>query len=260
MKNSIASFFLSFSHDTIIIPLVILGYIWVDKKIFYNAICLILFSIIFNFVLKNIFRVPLSPSINKQGFSFPSGHMQSSVVLYGWLLINTQNLIYRALIITLLICIGSSLIYVGYHNYFDILGAIFFAVLLIFAYCLLLSRKEKSLELIIFSCSTILIIYIAVFYGIVEHLWMAYYSIIGLITSKKVFAKYHTTQDLKNKILATVICFVAIFIIKAFFAIKFISYLPDFIRQIQWVIISFCIPFSPFIASVLNNRLRCNRS
>jgi undecaprenyl-diphosphatase len=38
---------------------------------------------LFNFALKIIFQVPLPAHIGKQGFAFPSGHMQSSVVLYG---------------------------------------------------------------------------------------------------------------------------------------------------------------------------------
>ncbi len=42
MLDNVAKIFLSFSHDIVIIPLLILGYIWLEQKVFFNAICLIL--------------------------------------------------------------------------------------------------------------------------------------------------------------------------------------------------------------------------
>lgn len=46
MLDIIAKFFLSFSHDIVIIPLLILGYIWLNREVFFNAIYLILVSIL----------------------------------------------------------------------------------------------------------------------------------------------------------------------------------------------------------------------
>ena len=118
MTDIVTSFFLSFSHDTVIIPFVIIGYIWLDRNLFFNAICLILLSIIFNSALKITFQIPLSPLLNKEGFAFPSGHMMSSAVLYGWILLHTQNLFYRTSIIIVLFGIAFSLVHCGYHNYY----------------------------------------------------------------------------------------------------------------------------------------------
>jgi len=122
-----AKIILSFSHETVLVPLVVLGYIWISQRIFFNAICLILINMLIRFVLKNIFQVPSNPSLGKQGYAFPSGHMQSGVVLYGYLMKNTPSLLLKILIVFLLLGVGQSLVYMGYHNYFDVLLWFYFS-------------------------------------------------------------------------------------------------------------------------------------
>lgn len=242
--DNIATFFLSFSHDTIIIPFVVLGYIWLERSIFYHGICLILLSIILNYALKITFKIPLSPHLGKQGFAFPSGHMQSSVVLYGWLLSKTQNKIYKLFIIFLLSGIGFSLIYFNYHNYLDIIGAIFFAVLLITAYALLLSHNKKMLPWVIFFLGSLLMLYISIAFELPRHLWMAYYGVIGLMISEHLFSKKQNSKPLHRKLISTAICFAMILGIKALFTIQELSHMPAFLNQIQWGLIGFSIPLS----------------
>lgn len=171
MTDIITNFFLSLSHDTIIIPFVTLGYIWLDRKLFFNAISLLLLSIIFNSALKITFQIPLSPLLNKEGFAFPSGHMQSSTVLYGWIFLHTQNLFYKLLIIIALFGIAISLVHYGYHDYYDILGAIFFSSLLLAISYKTIKKQETFFPKIVFIISTVMIIYISINYQkILEHL------------------------------------------------------------------------------------------
>ncbi|WP_375332690.1 MULTISPECIES: phosphatase PAP2 family protein [unclassified Candidatus Tisiphia] len=200
MLDNVAKIFLSFSHDIVIIPLLILGYIWLEQKVFFNAICLILVSMLFNFALKITFQVPLSAHIGKQGFAFPSGHMQSSVVLYGWLMTKTQSRICKILITGLLFGIGMSLVYCDYHNYFDILGAIFFGSLLIAFYTFLASTKKQILPPVLLTFTTFLMLYIASIHKVEEHLYMAYYALIGVIFSENIFTKKITIINLRSKI------------------------------------------------------------
>ncbi|WP_341761141.1 phosphatase PAP2 family protein [Candidatus Tisiphia endosymbiont of Thecophora atra] len=256
MLDNVAKIFLSFSHDIVIIPLLILGYIWLEQKVFFNAICLILVSMLFNFALKIIFQVPLSAHIGKQGFAFPSGHMQSSVVLYGWLMTKTQSRICKILITGLLFGIGMSLVYFGYHNYFDILGAIFFGSLLIAFYTFLASTKKQILPPVLLTFTTFLMLYIASIHKVEEHLYMAYYALIGVIFSENIFTKKITIINLRSKISATILCFFMLFIVKMLFTVGYISSLPLAIRQMQWAIIGFCIPASVFIANYINHYKR----
>ena len=256
MIDNIANGFLAFSHDTIIIPLVILGYIWLDKKVFYSAICLVLFNMIFSAALKATFQVPLAPSIGKAGFAFPSGHMQSAFVLYGWLMSKTHKMFIRLIMLVILAGIAVSLVHFGFHNYYDILGAIFFGGILLLIYQKLLSKYEFSLSWSIFFSSTIMIVYIAYVYRIESHLWMAYYGLIGIMFSEKTFSnlkdsnqsflnnKKPTTKNVISKIVATIFCFGAFFLIKIVFASECMSDLPGVVSQLQWALISFCIPLS----------------
>lgn len=65
----IASFFLKFSHNNIIIPLFFFAYIYLDKKLFFKAAIILLSSVLLNYILKNIFQVPLYPWLG-QGYAF----------------------------------------------------------------------------------------------------------------------------------------------------------------------------------------------
>jgi predicted PurR-regulated permease PerM len=194
--------------------------------------CLSLISMLVSTALKVTFQIPLSPSLGKPGFAFPSGHMQLSVVLYGWLITNTRNIVHKILLIALLIGIGFSLIYFGYHSYFDIFGAVFFGSLLVFFYTLLTKYEKRLLSLILLIFSTFSMIYIASLYEISVHAREAYIALIGVLFFDKIFAKKIKFLTFRSKILGTVAFFAMLLIIKNLS-------LPVFIAQIQQAIISF---------------------
>lgn len=184
MLTFIAKLLLSCSHSTVIVPLIIFGYIWIDRKIFFHALCLILLSMLFNFALKITFQIPLLPHLGKQGFAFPSGHMHSCIALYGWLITKIPKFIIKIILINLLIGIGLSLIYFGYHNYFDILGAILFGSILIFTYTYFLNKfknNSKIFKLLLLLFSTILMLYIAIIYQTAPYLWLTYSGFVGIL-------------------------------------------------------------------------------
>jgi undecaprenyl-diphosphatase len=245
MLDFIAKFFLSFSQEIIIIPAAVLGYIWFDRKIFFSAICLMLLSMLLNFDLKATFQIPLATG---KGFAFPSGHMQSSTVFYGWLITKIQEPIFQTLSVVVLIGIGLSLVYFGYHNFFDLAGGIFCAVLLILFYNLISTQKERFRQIIIFSFSTILLFYAAIIYQVADHLWLAYYCLIGITLSENFFAEEVKVISLFNKALSTFFCLIIIFTIRKLFAVSEISSSPAFLNQIQWLIIGFSLPYSVFAA------------
>lgn len=255
MLDDAARIVLSFSHDTIILPLLILGYIFLNRELFYGATCLILTSMLFNYALKITFKVPLSPEIG-EGFAFPSGHMQSAVVLYGWLISKTRNVILKATLLALLVVIGLSLMHFGYHNFPDILGAIFFALLLMFSYQYLLNKKEKALKFIIITFCSLLLFYITSVSAIKGHLWMAYYAVIGVTLSHELFVKDLNITDLKTKISAAIFCLSLFYIIKLIFALQAIATMSAFLKQTQWFLIGFNLPFSVFIANNIYVRFR----
>ncbi|WP_041472092.1 phosphatase PAP2 family protein [Rickettsia slovaca] len=67
-------------------------------------------------MLKYTFEIPLNPALNIKGFAFPSGHMSSGVVFYGWFFANIIYSLLRIIIIVVILTgMGFSLIYKGYH-------------------------------------------------------------------------------------------------------------------------------------------------
>lgn len=243
MTDNIANMLLFLTHEQFICPLIILGYIWINRDTFYHATCLMFVSMIFNSALKVTFQVPLSPLLGKEGFAFPSGHMQLATTFFGWLAFKSNMHAIRILIAILVIGIGLSLVHFQYHNYYDVLAAVFFALLLCIAYYLAITKEKRMSSWIIISFSTILIAYTYfVLKQINNHIWVAYYALLGFIASEKIFCRANKLQSKLEKITRTIICFgVAsgiIFISSNLISLK----LPMFIANLQWLFVGFVIP------------------
>ena len=237
----ITKIFLLFSHQEILIPLIVLGLIFY-RNYFLDPAILLLFTMVFSVLLKFIFAIPypaeLVQKLGKNGFSFPSGHMQAAAVFYGWFLLNNEtvaNQLFRRIFrnsnffqthmrlstltfeknhnhknflekldlrqsynkkklirfssLSIILGIGFSLIYEGYHNIYDVLGAIFFATLTIIFYKITVTFLEKKFSnfpkelvrsLLIFFLIIFLTIILIVFYQLPPHLYIAIYSIFGI--------------------------------------------------------------------------------
>ena len=251
----LARFFLAFSHDTIIIPLVVLGYIWISRVVFEDAIILILMSMLFSFFLKTIFQVPLSPVLHQVGYAFPSGHMQLSVVLYGWLAFKTQLMLYRLVSIVLLVGIGLSLMHFGYHNIYDILGGVFFACVLMKFYQVVVFKNSIFFQKPLFFLATVLMITVLFDYQMPTHIWMAYYALLGFSVSSKIF-KHVDLENIGSKIVTSVLCFSFLLLMKRIYSMHQIAALPLFLSQSQWIWVGFWIPASCKISSSILKKYR----
>ncbi|MCC8398105.1 MAG: phosphatase PAP2 family protein [Rickettsia endosymbiont of Labidopullus appendiculatus] len=179
----LSQFFLAFSHYVVLIP-VIIGGLFIRRTIFAQALFLLAFTIIFNAVLKSFFQVPLNPKIGK-GFAFPSGHMQASVAFYGWVIWSMHNNILTILLSIVILGIGASLIYCGYHNLYDVLGGIVFAILTIglLHYIVKLNIMEKYPFLIGYLLLAVIILmmcYLHVVTGRIDQtIWIVFYTLLG---------------------------------------------------------------------------------
>ncbi len=240
MLEILTKFFLIFSHDTMIIPIIIGGFIWSNRNIFYHAICLVLLSMLLSFILKFIFQKQ-----SVYGLAFPSGHMQASVVLYGWLAYKFRNYFLTALITILLLGIGFSLVYSGYHDYYDVLGGIFFAILLLASYSFALNKMPSKTPYFNLSLATCFMLSIFFYCGsILPHLWLAYYALLGFIISAKIFGQDIELKTITGKILTSLFCLIAIVGIKGIFQLQILSGLPIYLSQLQWLLIGFIVPLS----------------
>ena len=179
-NDLVASFFLNFSHNNFVISLFFFAYFYLDKKLSLKTALLLLSSILLNYILKNIFQIPLSPTLNKIGYAFPSGHMQSTIVLYGFLWLNIKNVKIRILLPIIMLAIGISLIYYKYHDLKDILGSAFFSSLILYGSIYLVNKGEKIFILSLFISSNLFILIILIKYPMETWVWKSYFSSLGL--------------------------------------------------------------------------------
>ena len=142
--NIITKILLMSCSSIALIPIIIGGFLAIDRKIFGHSLILLTFIIILNSFLKFVFQVPLASHLNIDGYAFPSGHMSGAITFYGWLILNTKNNFIRFILSSLIAGIGFSLIHKGYHNIYDILGSIFFCAIVLAIYIWLSRTKQAT--------------------------------------------------------------------------------------------------------------------
>lgn len=231
-------FFLSFSHPTVIVPLVVVGYIGLSEKKFYQALSLLFLSMLVNCALKASFKIPLSPTLGKEGFAFPSGHMQSSIVFYGWLFKFCHKYIKIALSF-ILVCIAGGLLHFQYHNSIDIAGGIFFGCMLIFLYNTYLKQDTKKTFYICAILSSFILLYIHYIYKLRLHVWMVYFALIGFMISHSLFK--HHTLTFKQKVFAIILC------LSLLIGLHYLFCILPFLMYFKWMCMAFTIPLCPYL-------------
>lgn len=193
--DTVAQFFLGFSHFLFILPMLALGFIFVNKPLFYHAFFIMFFSILMNVALKATFQVSLNPTIHHAGFAFPSGHMQLATIVYGWLAFNNTNKFLRACICLILVGVGFSLVHFNYHTTIDVLGGVFFASLIIILYAFIKNKYQSKLPWLLSILATLAIPYIAWQASIPTHAWIAYCAVLALALTFIIFDKYHRVSS-----------------------------------------------------------------
>jgi len=182
MPNLLADFFLTFSDLSVILAIVLLGFVFVSRSIFIKLACLAAFDIVVNVALKGTFKVPLSPTLHKIGYAFPSGHMQLSTVFYVWLLMQRPLKSLHLLIAILLMGIAAGLIHYDYHNGYDVLGGFVGGLLLISLYRFTLLKFPEQWPWIIGGTASLLMLYNDwIYQPIPSYAWVSYLTLWGFI-------------------------------------------------------------------------------
>ncbi len=129
-----------------IIPVILIWGCWRKNAIVWDATCLLLASMLWNAALKTIFNIPLPAELGIDGLAFPSGHMQSSVVFYGWIALKTPHRWLQVMIGLGLVGIGQSLVHFGYHRYVDIAGAVFFGTMILIGHQFVQKIQKSNIQ------------------------------------------------------------------------------------------------------------------
>lgn len=162
------------------IPLivVVLIFFWcIDKRKAYYLVSVGFFGILSNQFLKMLFRVPrpwyLDESLHTVeaakegagGYSFPSGHSQNSVGIFGGVAAVEKNKIVRILCIAVCLIVPFTRLYLGVHTPADVLAGSALAVATIFIMRPLIFGKDgKRIPYVLIFMAGFSLVYLAFVY------------------------------------------------------------------------------------------------
>ena len=160
IRNGVLDAFFSLitlgGEETVFMALGMIFFWCVNKYQGYYLLSVGFAGTILNQFLKMLFRVPRpwikDPSFTivesardaATGYSFPSGHTQTSVGLFGGIALTTKQKWLRAIGTALAILVPVSRLYLGVHTPADVLVSTAIALILIFAFLPLFKKAENS--------------------------------------------------------------------------------------------------------------------
>lgn len=152
------SFITMFGEETIFIVIGLAFYWCISKKQGYYLLSVGLIGTILNQFLKLVFRIPRpwvqnpdftiveAARAEATGYSFPSGHTQTSVGIFGGIALWNKNKIVRIISIALCILVPFSRLYLGVHTPLDVGVSVVLALVLIFVLYPLIKRAKNLLK------------------------------------------------------------------------------------------------------------------
>ena len=168
--DAVFSFITHFGEETVIIIIGLLFFWCIDKKQGYYILFVGFAGTIANQFLKLAFRIPRpwvqDPSLSvvedarntASGYSFPSGHTQAAVGIFGCVARIQKNRLIRVLCITVCAAVPLSRMYLGVHTPLDVGVSLATALILVFVMYPVVakaSRSPKSMRLF-FAVMTVL--------------------------------------------------------------------------------------------------------
>lgn len=164
--DSLFSIITTLGEETIFIVVGLLFYWCINKKQGYYLFFVGLFGTVVNQFLKLWFRIPrpwvkdpnftIVESARSQatGYSFPSGHTQSSVGLFGGIAAIRKEKIVRIIMLVICILVPFSRLYLGVHTPLDVGVSLLVAVVLIIVFKFLTdwaTKSTKNMRILMYS-------------------------------------------------------------------------------------------------------------
>ncbi len=143
-------------EETIFMAVGMIFFWCVSKHQGYYLFCVGFFGTVLNQFLKMVFRIPRpwvkdpeftivgSAKEGATGYSFPSGHTQTSVGLFGGIAVQNRGRILRGVMIALCVLVPLSRMYLGVHTPLDVGVSVAIALALIFIGAPIFRRAERD--------------------------------------------------------------------------------------------------------------------
>ena len=164
-----------FGEETVFMAIGMIVFWCVSKQKGYYLLSVGFVGTVLNQFLKITFRIPRpwvkDPSFTivesareaASGYSFPSGHTQTSVGLFGGVALKFKNRAVRIASVALCVLVPLSRMYLGVHTPLDVGVSIALALVLIFVLAPIFDKAEKSPKVmyaLLFSLTGIMIAYL----------------------------------------------------------------------------------------------------
>lgn len=154
--DAIFSFVKMFGEETAFILIGLLFYWCISKKQGYYLLSIGLLGTVLNQFLKLIFCIPrpwvldeefeIVESAREQatGYSFPSGHTQSSVGIFGGIALWNKNMALKIISVIICVMVPLSRMYLGVHTPLDVGVSILLALVLVFGLYPMLGKSVNQ--------------------------------------------------------------------------------------------------------------------
>ena len=157
---AIAKSCLLLSNDYLLMLIAIALFVFHRRYNYSHLIFLLLFSMIYKTVLKDIFKWPAPLTSPTTNFGFPSGHINFAVIYYGWFMMTYHTKLLNILCPLVIITTGWAMVYTGYHYLSDVLLTPFFAIFVLCLYKFIL-KKFSMIKFVHLFCLLALVCQIA---------------------------------------------------------------------------------------------------
>jgi hypothetical protein len=161
--NTLSQLFLQSAQFYTLVLIIVIGLVFIDRRIFLRALSILLFSMVFNAFLKSFFKIPLKAHFKSNWYAFPSGHANAATTFYGYLLHRFKNPWLTLIGVTLIMGVCWALVHNHYHDWMDVTAAVGFSTLLIFIFHWL-----ETTNLFKDNCIFLLLLITIVAYGLVK--------------------------------------------------------------------------------------------
>ena len=179
IRNPVLDFLFSivtlFGEETVFMAVGMIVFWCINKQKGYYLLSVGFVGTVINQFLKILFRIPRpwvkDPNFTivesareaASGYSFPSGHTQTSVGLFGGLALKFKNRAIRIASIALCVLVPLSRMYLGVHTPADVGVSIVIALVLIFVLAPIFEKAERSPKVmyaLLFSLTGIMLAYL----------------------------------------------------------------------------------------------------
>ncbi len=185
--------FLSIFNTYFIMAVSCMLYIFSNKdKQYKEMICLMFLTMLYNSILKEIFKLPLPETCRANCYSFPSGHMNFQSIFYIWMILKNKNNLLRVILLAFWIITGTTMVFAGYHFARDVIITPIFSLsfILLFKYISRKLNNENNTNLILLITAFVFSLINCWIAGKFQyHVSLALQSIYALILFDSIFSK-----------------------------------------------------------------------